>query len=182
MKDLDLIKILRGRLLEAAAMASWPYPVLQRPQPTQQGQQEVDVNNGGAIYFQKLFDVDYGFPGTYTSPYDETRNKETTKQRKETTFEISANVIQNPSDTSIPTASDVVNYLAAVLKRRDTMRDWSQKGIGILRFSKISNDYFEDDRHRLQANPKFELVVTWTQETEILVPVNVANNLSMYGV
>ncbi len=121
MTDNQLISVLSAQLETASANAGWNYPVLQKDQPTQQG-----VPYDPTIFFEKLFDYEYGYPmlrPTYqpNTPQGKTfNNKEV--QWIETTFQISAFVIQEPEDLSIPTASDVTSYLKRYLSGRPTMQ------------------------------------------------------------
>ncbi len=162
MLDNDLINLFATRLEAVAASGSWKdangnlYGVSQKEQPTQQG-----VTTVPQIFFEKLFDNGYGFPEV-THVFDDVNQimTEVETQLTETTFQVSALVIQDPTDLTIPTASDVVNFCRGFLMARETIRAWKSVGVSILRVITVRNPYFEDDRHRNEATPSFDIVVT----------------------
>jgi len=166
--DSDLIRLFRSTLMSGLALAGWNYPVVQRSQSTQQG-----IPTENTVYFQKLFDYRYGMPCMITTVGTPTaaQNTETTTQNMETTFQVSALTILTPSMTvDQVTASDISNYLANILQRRDTIRKMlASNNVNVLRIQKIDNTYFEDDRHRNEAWPTFEVVLTHQTVTSVAV-------------
>lgn len=158
MLDNALIELFSDRLVSASAAAGWNYPVVQKQQPTQQG-----IPTEPTIFFEKLFDNAYGYAAYSNSVVvtdDLPQMFETDNQLMETVFQVSAWVIQNPDDLSIPTASDVLNYVNMYLRTRQTQRTWIGLGVNILRVTQLRNPYTEDDRHRNEATPSFDIVVT----------------------
>lgn len=162
MLDNALIDLLATRLEAAASAGGWKdstgaaYGVSQKQQPTQQG-----IPTDPQIFFEKLFDVGFGFPQVqhvYDSETDTMAEVET--QLTETTFQISALVRQDPTDLSIPTASDVANFVRGFMLARATIRAWKAQGVSVLRVTTVRNDYLEDDRHQNEATPSFDLVLT----------------------
>lgn len=166
--DADLIILLRGVLASGMSLRGWSFPVVQRSQPTQQG-----IPTETTVYFQKMYDNHYGTAGTSTLVNNPSVGKSTevNTQKMETTFQISVLTILLPSmDVNTqPTASDISNYLATVMQRRDTIRELIKHNVNVLKFKKIGNDYFEDDRHRHEAWPVFEVVLAWEQVTSYVV-------------
>lgn len=166
--DADLIVLLRSVISSGLALRGWNYPVIQRSQPTQQG-----IPTEPGIYFQKMYDNHYGMPGTTTQINVPSvgSNTEVNTQKMESTFQISALIIRHPSigATTEPTASDISNYVATVLQRRDTVRELIKHNVNVLRLKRIGNEYFEDDRHRHEAWPTFEIIFTWEKVTSYVV-------------
>lgn len=171
MTDNQLIALLATQMEAAAASGGWlykgnPYVVLQKNQPTQEG-----MPYGPAIYFEKLFDDRYGFPMV-----DEQLNPDghaytdTETQLTNTTFQVSAMVIQDPSDLSIPTASDVVGHMARYLQSRACLSAFLAQGVSMFRITQVRNPYFEDDRHRNEASPNFDIILTHSQSIVTSTP------------
>jgi hypothetical protein len=183
MTDNQLLALLATQLNAAVALAGWmytppgstvalPYPVLQKEQPTQEG-----IPYSPAVYFEKLFDIPFGFAGVANSFDSETSvMTQTETQNYETTIQISALVIQQPSDLSIPTASDVVNYLKRYMTSRAQLAAWTSQGVNILRPLRVENPYFEDDRHRNEAMPSFDLV--FTHQNAIAQPIGYVTDMT----
>lgn len=132
--------------------------VVQFDQPTQQG-----INTTPTVYFQKLYDHRYGYLrredlwNEINNNYDHTET-----QQYETTFQIEALVLQNPSSISY-TASDLVNEVSAIMQRDSTVRILSALEIGILRITDVSNKFFKDDRDQFEASPSFDFTLTHKQ-------------------
>lgn len=154
MKDNDLIGLVATNLEAASAEAGWNYGVLQKDQPTQQG-----IPYAPTIFFEKLFDRAYGHP-MVTYAYNASPNSfsETEDQIVETTFQISALVIQEPTDLSIPTASDVIHYMRAYLTSRAVIHTMVKQEVAIQKVTELRNPYFQDERHNYEANPSFDIV------------------------
>ncbi len=112
--------------------------VKQSYQPTMQG-----ININPCVYFFKISNKRYG----YLARYDKWNNESSTmihneNQYYESTWQVQALVLQNPSDLTIPTASDLVNEVACIMQSDNTRYILNQSGIGILRIQDISNPYF----------------------------------------
>ena len=84
------------------------------------------------------------------------------QQYFETTFTVSALVLQNPKDLTIPTASDLVNDVASIMQSDSTLSILNQSGIGILRISTVSNPYFFDDRDNFESSPSFDFTLVYS--------------------
>lgn len=127
-------------------------------QPTTQG-----VNTPSTVYFYKVGDYRYGWvkredvwdPLSSTMKYTEV-------QDYETTFQISALVISNPSTISY-TASDLVNVVSAIMQSRDTIATLEAAGVGIYRVTNILNAPFVDDKDRFEFIPSFNFTLTHKQ-------------------
>jgi hypothetical protein len=162
--DLDIIRLLGNALTSAVAQAGWthqgkPYAVWQKNQPTQQG-----IPTSPTIFFEHLFDVSRGWQ---KMDYDENQLDPsgnslvgTETQLYEFHYQVSAWVIQDPNDLTIPTASDVLNKVRMYLQSRNQMRIWRQNNVGVLRIQEVRNPYIQDDRQRFEATPSFDIVFT----------------------
>ncbi len=131
--------------------------VKQSNQPTMQG-----INTNAAVYFFKVANKRYGFLrridvwNTGTMKFDHFE-----EQYWETTFQMSALVLQSPRDTNLPTASDLINEVASIMQSDNTRAILNASKVGILRVSEISNPYFMDDRENFEASPSFDFVLTY---------------------
>jgi E217 gateway protein gp29 len=133
--------------------------VRQSYQPTQQG-----ADTGPAVYFFKVSDHRYGFPRR-DSDWNIINSQmvHTETEIYETTFQISALITQDPSDTNSITASDLVNTVAAIMQSDSTVDSLNAQNIGILRVTAIRNPIFLDDRDRNEASPSFDFTLTHKQ-------------------
>lgn len=95
----------------------------------------------------------------------------TETQQYQSTFQISALVTQDPSNTASLTASDICNYAAYVMQSLPAIQALEAMGVGILKIGQIRNPYFSDDRERWEANPSFDFVLTHKQIISSVQPV-----------
>ena len=131
--------------------------VKQSNQPTQQG-----IPTAPTVYFFKVANKRYGFLGrmdnwdamTSTMVHDE-------RQYFESTFQVSALVLQNPATPNQYTASDLVNEVASIMQSDNTRDILNASGVGILRVTDVINPYFVDDRDNFEASPSFDFVLTY---------------------
>jgi hypothetical protein len=156
MNDNALIGVIATQLEAASASAGWNYAVVQKDQPTQEG-----IPTAPTIFFEKLFDVEYGFPMVSYPTYNQASNTFTQQEDQwtETHFQVSALVIQDVTNLSLPTASDVVNYMKQYINSRACLAQLKAAGVGILRITDIRNPYFKDDREVYEANPNFDVIL-----------------------
>ena len=153
--------------------------VKQSNQPTQQG-----IPTAPTVYFFKAYNYRYGFLGrkdiwnTMTSQFDHVEG-----QYFESTFQVSALVLQDPTDLTIPTASDLVNEVASIMQSDSTRAILKTSGVGILRVTDITNPYFVDDHDNFEASPSFDFTLTYFNTrvtTSPLITPPVLQNI--YGV
>ena len=136
-------------------------------QPTQEGTPSFPT-----IFLHKIGDFRLGFPArqsvwnaaTQTESYIET-------QQYETTFQFSALVTQDPSNTSSLTAADCLNYAAYVLQSYAAITALEAQGIGVYRIGDVRNPYFSDDRGRYEASPSFDVTFTTKQIITLTTPI-----------
>lgn len=146
-----------------AIPAGYTFEVQQKQQPTKQG-----VPTAPTVYFEKLFDTPYGW--TSVSYKENTvagqfKLTETESQLLPTTFQISTMVLQDPSDITLPTASDLAIAARAVLQSRNSMNEFAAMGIGMLRAATpVTNTYAADDQDRQEASPSFDIVLTYARD------------------
>lgn len=157
MRDVDLIDLIATRAetaLTAINMADTP--VLQNYQPNQQG-----VPTGPTVWFEKIIDHAYGWPSV-KKIYNEERDvfEEREDQGYTTVFQISALVPQEPGNTNIPTASDLLKYLQRYLTSNASRQIYRAQGAAIFRVTDIRNPKFEDDQSQFEARPSFDITFT----------------------
>ncbi len=133
--------------------------VIASNQPTQQG-----VPLTPTVTFYKIGDHRYGFLRRYDT-WDSINEVmvHTEEQAYETTFQINALVLQNPTTPNQYTASDLVNEVAAIMQSDNTLNILYNNGIAILRITEVSNGYFTDDMDNFEASPSFDFTLTHTQ-------------------
>jgi len=174
MKDNDLIAYFATQREAAVALAGWDVVVLQGFQPTQQG-----APTKPTVVIEKLSDHEYGWPmsGKYIldalpppvgqklpdfTQYDE--------QWVESTFQVTSLILQDPTDLSLPTPSDIAHQLKLYMNARQVIWKFQQQGVAILRVTDIRNPKFEDDRDLFEANPNFDVVLQHKRQLVFKVP------------
>lgn len=172
MTDNPLIVLFSSQLEAASAAAGWNYEVIQNYQPTQEG-----IPTAPIIFFEKLFDKAYGWAH---SQFDKNPVRPpnwelngfvaTEEQWMETTFQVSALVIQDVDDLTLPTASDVALYVRQYITARVTQDILRAGGASILRVTDIRNPKFTDDRGLFEANPNFDVVLQHRSRLAIIIP------------
>lgn len=149
-----------------AKFAIWPYPVgygpvevQQKQQPTKQG-----IPSAPAIFVEKLFDHRYGWVAVLQEETsDPTKLLETENQLYNTTFQISALALQDPSRIDLPTASDLCSDACAILQSRYALQEFTAAKIAVFRVSDVQNNYVTDDQDRQEAEPSFDIVLSYTR-------------------
>lgn len=140
--------------------------VKQSYQPTMQG-----AETGPTVYLFKVADRRRGSPrreSVYDPDTETFIHTETTAY--ETTFQASALVTQNPANVNSVTASDLINYVSAILQSEMGLDYLQSKGLGILRIGDVRNLIFENDRQQFQAQPSFDFILTHNQVIVSEVP------------
>jgi hypothetical protein len=170
--DNTLFALIADTLDAAAALAGWNYLTVARDQPSPQGSV-----SAGTIYLEREFDDRYGWPAVQSaynapvSPAPQGTFTKTELQWVEARFQVSAMVIQNPSDLALPTALDVVRYAAQYINARQIVKTLKRtNGVSILKVSKIRNPWEKDDRDIYEATPSFDLVVQYQAEISFTIP------------
>jgi len=146
-------------------------------QPTTQG-----VNTSATVYYYKVGDYRYGWvkredvwnPINSVMTYSEI-------QQYETTFQISALVISDPTNISY-TASDLVNVVASIMQSRDTINTLEANGVGIYRVTNILNVPFIDDKDRYEFIPSFNFTLTHKQVNITTDPIVTPTELDIFPI
>ncbi|ABL96844.1 hypothetical protein BcepF1.113 [Burkholderia phage BcepF1] len=156
MTDLELIDTVVPYIEAAIASQGWPFLVVQKDQPTQQG-----VPSIGTVFFELLFNIEYGSPAT-ENQYNAASNQfdEIETQLVITTIQISALIPQDPKNIDQPTANDVLQYVKRYVASRNIARELVKKKVNIYRVSEVRAQWFEDDNHQFSNHPNFDLEVT----------------------
>jgi hypothetical protein len=179
-------------------------PVLQAYQPTMQG-----VNTAPALYIHKIGDQRVGFPrkrSKWVTTYSQLETESdqgiatesgigvdadgtqqssmvhTETQRYVTTFQISALATQDPSTPMQLTASDLVNFAAAVVQSDAFIQAIEAQGVGVLKVFDVRNPYFQDDRGQFEASPSFDMTLCHNMVIVSTVPILVSETLKIYPV
>lgn len=168
MYDTQLIQLFRPIILSGlAAQGLSSIPVIAAYQSTLQG-----VDNGPVIYFYKVSDHRYGFMKREDS-WDPiaSQMKHTETQVYETIFSIQALSIQDPTQTSQYTASDLANIVSLILQSSSCIQTLRASDVGIYKITDIRNPYFVDDKDIFEAAASFDFTLTHKQINVILSPV-----------
>jgi hypothetical protein len=173
--DNTLFDLVANTLDAASALAGWNYLTVARDQPSPQG-----AVTAGTIYLERQFDDRYGWaasndvynpPNPDTPPNPQGTYTKNELQWIEAHFQVSAMVIQNPSDLTVPTALDVVRYLAQYMNHRTIVKSLIRSsGVGILRVSTVRNPWDKDDRDIFEATPSFDLIVPYQSNIAFTIP------------
>ena len=97
-------------------------------------------------------------------------------------FQPSALATQDPANTESLTASDILNYVAAVLQNGQTIAALEAQEIGILAIQQVTNPYFTDDRQKYEASPSFDFSLTHKQIVTTVIPVVTSAELQVLDV
>lgn len=150
--------------------------VRQSSVPTQFGAQSAP-----AVYCFKIHDHRYGFPERKNQWNTSVMNL-TETQWVETTFQVSTWAIQDPTDTTLPTASDLANMTAQIMASDSTRTTLKASNVGILRVSEVSNPYFIDDKNRHEASPSFDFTLTHRRVLTSTVPSTAIITPALIGI
>jgi predicted TIM-barrel fold metal-dependent hydrolase len=186
--DNTLFALIADTLDAASALAGWNYVTVQRDQPSPQGAVTV-----GTVYLERQFDDRYGWPAVSsqynppnpnTPPNPQGTYTKTELQWIEARFQVSAMVIQNPADLTIPTALDVVRQAAQYMNARSIVKTLKRtNGVSILKVGQVRNPWDKDDRDIYEATPSFDLVVQYQAELDFTVPAtNIVKETGIYPV
>jgi hypothetical protein len=177
MTDNQLIQLFLP-IIQAGLIADG-YPevvVKQNNQPTQQG-----IDTAPTVYFSKISNRPYGtihreniWNGTIMQLYN--------TQWCDTTWQIAALVLQDPTNIDTYTASDLVNEIKQIMQSDDAINTLIANGVGILRIEETSNPYFKDDRDQFEAIPAINFTLNHLQTRIVDAPVLESIGLEIFGV
>lgn len=167
MNDNDQIRLFRPILIAGLAARSITATVKASFQPRQEG-----AETGPTLYFYKVADHRYG--SVRRSSVWDVDNQVmvyTEIEQYETTWQVTALSIQDPSDTTKPTASDLANAAAAIMQSQACIGALVAQGVGVYRVTDVRNPYFVDDKGRHEVSPSFDFVLTHEQRIISTAPV-----------
>lgn len=141
--------------------------VMQAYQPTRQGAPTEPV-----VLLTKLPDVPRGHTKR-DSVWDRDASimRHVEEQVFETTFQVNALAIQDPTDVSGLTAADIARAVRAVMQSSVVLDLLYAAGVGILRIGEIRNTPFVDDKQRNEYDPSFDFTLTHTDAFTSTDPV-----------
>lgn len=152
--------------------------VMQSNQPTQQG-----IPTAPTIYFFKVASKRYGYLGRLDEWDSDTEDMiHIENQFYESTWQVSALVLQNPATPNQYTASDLVDEVSSIMQSDSTRDILNESGIGVLRVQDLVNPYFVDDRDNFEASPSFDFVLTYENERAGTNPIVSEFNSTIVGV
>jgi len=172
MLDSALIPFI-GQEIERAITGNFPnlgpHEVIQGAQPTQEGTPTVPT-----IIFIKMPDRLRGWPRTEYAVVDGT-SKELMTQLYETMFQISALKWQDPNqaNASVVTASDLLNGIMMTFTMQSSIFRFNAAKLNILRIEEITNEPFENDDHRFEFHPTFQITFTHRREVSVVTDATV---------
>lgn len=157
-----LITTIRAGLTAYPGTPPLPDGIIIQPayQPRQQG-----VPIPPTITYYDKGTVPRGFPKfeNFTDP-DTNVFMRRERQRQETTYQIGALVLQDPTTPDQMTETDVLNIVRSILQGQQALSILNPMDIGVLRVSQISSNFFIDDRGQNENNPIFDIILTYMQE------------------
>jgi hypothetical protein len=179
MLDNQLIILIIGIInAQKSAAGISTVAVKQAYQPTKQG-----ANTQSTAYLFKVGGRRVGSPSRFDK-WDSLLGTmtHTETQAYETTFQISALAIQDPSNTASKTASDILDAIAYILQSSTTLATLQENGVGMQRVTDVRNPYFEDDHEQFEASPSFDFVLTHKQVVTSVTPVVQSNEFQILPV
>jgi hypothetical protein len=134
-------------------------------QPDQQG-----ADSGKNVYLHKISDHRHGFPFK-RDKWETDTMVHTESVIMETTFQVDARFIADPSDINALTASDIVNMVAMILQSDIALATLKAQNVGIYRISSIREPYIINDYDRNESSPSFDFTLTHTRSTISETPI-----------
>lgn len=168
MNDKQMAVLLMAQILPAlqatAGMAS--VKMARNFQPRQHG-----TSSGPYVYFYKLGDKRYGSPARkdqYAPITGDFQHVET--QVYESTYQFSAWIPQDPTNTNGLTESDILNAVSGIIQSDAILSAFQAQGVGVLRVTDVRNPYIVDDHDQFEAVPSFDVVLTHKRQRVVTIP------------
>ena len=158
MNDNAIITIIRNILLAGFAANSMAnVRVRHSYQPTKTG-----VPTAPTVFIHKISANRYGHPGRASVYNMANRSFDYTESIWRTpVFQVDALSLQDPSDLTLPTASDLVELAADILQTEATRQTLLTSNIGIERIQNVRQSYFVDDRDNHEQSPSFDFTLSF---------------------
>jgi len=100
----------------------------------------------------------------------------------ESTWQMSALVLQYPATPNAYTAADLVTEVSSIMQSDKTRDILNESGIGILRIRELTNPYFADDRDNFEASPTFDFTLVYENIRLGVNPIISEFNSTIVGV
>ena len=167
MNDNEVLMVVIGILITGLpAIGIRGVSVKQSYQPRKTG-----TETGPAVYLHKISAARYGFPGKKDVFNTETQDFDHIETIWRTpTWQVDALSIQDPTNLTQLTASDIVEATADVLQQSSTRTTLLNSNIGIERITDIREGYFADEYSRYEQRPSFDFTLTYRREFSSTVP------------
>jgi hypothetical protein len=159
MTDNELMELIRLTLLDQLALQGAPWDTVLVATSFQSAQEGRE--NGPIIYYFPLPSVRYGWQGR-DGKYDPDEGNITYTERQwmQQTFQFSALLPQQATDTTIPTPHDLVSMAAMVMNSRGFIDKLRQGGAGVQRITDVRCPFFTNDQNQFEASPSFDFTVS----------------------
>ncbi len=179
MTDNQLFRLLLPLIregLRAAGIAD--LAIKQQYQPMPQGTPSDPV-----IFLHKINDYRYGYPQR-KSVWEQEAKRLVHEESiwMQTSFQVNALAPQDPAQSDLLTASDLLNLSAIILQSDATRQTLQAHGIGIYRVQDIRQIYFVNDRQQFEASPSFDFTLTHRHVITSCAPVVEAFEQNIYRV
>lgn len=179
MKDNQLFRLILPALaagLTARGIAG--VTIMQAYQPTRQG-----APTGPVVLLHKLPDVPRGHTKR-NSVWDRDASimRHVEEQVFESTFQVDALAIQDPTNINALTAADIARAARAVMQSSTVLDLLYAAGVGILRIGEIRNTPFVDDKLRNEYSPSFDFTLTHTDAFTSTDPVAESVECNVYTI
>lgn len=140
--------------------------LLRLNQPRQQG-----TPSTSTVFFVKVTERNWGSPKR-GQVWDSGQGKFVTSlsQACAATYQFMALVPQNPEVENQPTESDVLQQFRAIMQTDEVLDAFRAQGISIERIADVRNPYFTDDRDQFEANPSFDVALTYSRNYAGTIP------------
>lgn len=129
-------------------------------QPTQQGAPSNNIVNLHVIDSAR-----YGHPENSVNGQSRTN-----AYWLERTYQIDALAIQDPLNTNLLTAFDLVDAASDIMQSPEARSYLLQSGIGIIRVQALRMGYIIDDRDRNENAPSFDFTISYRQSRTVTIP------------
>lgn len=140
----------------------------QSNQPTKQG-----VPSTPYVFFTKVTNQKIGSPGRKYDNYDEPGRQvdQTDNYWIGATYQFSSLIKQDITDEDSVSAYDIMELTAAILQNISIIQQFRERGISIERITDIRQPFFLDDNDEFEAEPSFDVVLTYNQTITFKTPI-----------
>jgi len=162
MTENDIWAILKTTFEEALTAAGLTDVKYKRAyQPRQQG-----AIVGPALYCFKLTNHRYGWQSRKDEYNEADDDFDTSESRViETTFQVSSEADEDPADTSLPTAFDIVEEVSSYLNTKSVRLQLKEQGLNIIRILDIRQPFFKNESDRFEQEPSFDFTISYQKAT-----------------